>query len=69
MPPFKKRIHSHKKRIKNQPKIGTSLRLLPEIKTRLQKHAVKDDRTFTSLVSRILSDWIKEQERDEWRDK
>jgi predicted transcriptional regulator len=42
--------------------VATSVRLPPETKAALEKAAAADDRTFTSLVTKILHDWLKERE-------
>jgi predicted transcriptional regulator len=39
--------------------VATSVRLPPETKSALEKAAAADDRTFTSLVTKILHDWLK----------
>jgi predicted transcriptional regulator len=40
--------------------VATSVRLPPETKSALEKAATADDRTFTSLVTKILHDWLKD---------
>jgi hypothetical protein len=46
----------------------TSIRLSEETKASLVKFAIEDSRTFTSLVAKILVNWLKEQKKgDSWR--
>lgn len=57
--------HHEKKVRKSQI---TSIRLSGETKASLLKFAVEDSRTFTSLVAKILVNWLKEQKKnDSWR--
>lgn len=42
--------------VKNMP---TSIRLAPEVKAALEKAASDDDRSVSSLVERILKEWLK----------
>ena len=42
--------------------VATSVRLPPDTKAALEKAAAADDRTFTSLVTNILHDWLKEKD-------
>lgn len=52
---------------KNKSEI-ISLRLTPEKKDSLLQYAIQDDRTFSSLVSKILGNWLRDQKKqDEWR--
>jgi hypothetical protein len=52
---------------KNKSEI-ISLRLTPEKKDSLLQYAIQDDRTFSSLVSKILGNWLRYQKKqDEWR--
>ena len=52
---------------KNKSEI-ISLRLTPEKKDSLLLYAIQDDRTFSSLVSKILGNWLRDQKKqDEWR--
>ena len=45
-----------------------SVRLTPEKKESLMQYAIQDDRTFSSLVSKILGDWLRKQNKqDSWR--
>jgi hypothetical protein len=39
----------------------TSMRLDPEIKAALEKAAADDDRSVSSLVERILKEWLREK--------
>jgi hypothetical protein len=41
--------------------VRTTMRLDPALKTALDKAAKDDARTATSLVTKILSDWLKER--------
>lgn len=52
---------------KNKSEI-ISIRLTPEKKDSLLQYAIQDDRTFSSLVSKILGNWLRDQKKqDEWR--
>ena len=52
---------------KNKSEI-ISLRLTPEKKDSLLQYAIQDYRTFSSLVSKILGNWLRDQKKqDEWR--
>jgi len=54
-------------RRKNKSEI-ISIRLTPEKKESLLEYAIQDDRTFSSLISKILGNWLREQHKqDEWR--
>lgn len=45
-----------------------SIRLTPEKKDSLLQYAIQDDRTFCSLISKILGNWLRDQKKqDEWR--
>jgi hypothetical protein len=44
--------------IRNVP---TSMRLDPEVKVALEKAAADDDRSVSSLVERILKEWLREK--------
>jgi hypothetical protein len=45
-----------------------SIRLTPEKKDSLLQYAIQDDRTFSSLISKILGNWLRDQKKqDEWR--
>ena len=40
----------------------------PEKKEALMQYAIQDDRTFSSLISKILGDWLRKQNKqDSWR--
>jgi hypothetical protein len=41
--------------------VATSVRLPPETKRALEEAAAADDRTFTSLLTKILHDWLRER--------
>jgi hypothetical protein len=43
---------------KKQP-VRTTMRLDPDVKAALAKAAAKDNRNVTSMVAKILSDWLK----------
>ena len=52
---------------KNKSEI-ISVRLTPEKKESLMQYAIQDDRTFSSLISKILGDWLRKQNKqDSWR--
>ena len=52
---------------KNKSEI-ISIRLTPEKKESLLEYAIQDDRTFSSLISKILGKWLRDQnKKDEWR--
>jgi len=52
---------------KNKSEI-ISIRLTPEKKDSLLQYAIQDDRTFCSLISKILGNWLRDQKKqDEWR--
>jgi hypothetical protein len=52
---------------KNKSEI-ISIRLTPEKKESLLEYAIQDDRTFSSLISKILGNWLRDQnKKDEWR--
>jgi hypothetical protein len=52
---------------KNKSEI-ISIRLTPEKKESLMQYAIQDDRTFSSLISKILGDWLRKQNKqDSWR--
>ena len=52
---------------KNKSEI-ISIRLTPEKKDSLLQYAIQDDRTFCSLISKILGNWLRDQRKqDEWR--
>ena len=54
-------------RRKNKSEI-ISIRLTPEKKKSLLEYAIQDDRTFSSLISKILGNWLRDQnKKDEWR--
>lgn len=44
--------------VRNMP---TSMRLDPEVKAALEKAAADDDRSVSSLVERILKEWLREK--------
>lgn len=44
--------------VRNLP---TSMRLDPEVKEALEKAATADDRSVSSLVERILKEWLRER--------
>jgi hypothetical protein len=45
-----------------------SIRLSPEKKDSLLQYAIEDDRTFSSLISKILGNWLRDlRKQDEWR--
>ena len=55
------------KKKKNKSEI-ISIRLTPEKKDSLLQYAIQDDRTFSSLISKILGNWLRDQKKqDEWR--
>jgi hypothetical protein len=57
-----RRLHgagNKKTRKEGRPGFGRN-KLPPETKSALEKAAAADDRTFTSLVTKILHDWLKE---------
>jgi hypothetical protein len=55
------------KKKKNKSEI-ISIRLTPEKKDSLLQYAIQDDRTFCSLISKILGNWLRDQRKqDEWR--
>jgi predicted transcriptional regulator len=39
----------------------TTMRLEPELKAALEKAAIEDKRTATSMMTKILSDWLKDR--------
>jgi hypothetical protein len=40
----------------------------PEKKEALMQYAIQDDRTFSSLISKIVGDWLRKQNKqDSWR--
>jgi hypothetical protein len=39
-----------------------SIRLTPEKKESLVQYAIQADRTFSSLISKIVGDWLREQD-------
>jgi prolyl oligopeptidase PreP (S9A serine peptidase family) len=52
---------------KNKSEI-ISIRLTPETKEALAQYAIQDDRTFSSLISKIVGDWLRKQNKqDSWR--
>jgi hypothetical protein len=52
---------------KNKSEI-ISIRLTPDKKESLLQYAIQDDRTFCSLISKILGNWLRDQKKqDEWR--
>jgi hypothetical protein len=52
---------------KNKSEI-ISIRLTPEKKDSLLQYAIQDDRTFCSLIGKILGNWLRDQRKqDEWR--
>jgi hypothetical protein len=52
---------------KNKSEI-ISIRLTPEKKDSLLQYAIEDDRTFSSLISKILGNWLRDKRKqDEWR--
>jgi hypothetical protein len=52
---------------KNKSEI-ISIRLTHEKKVSLVQYAIEDDRTISSLISKILGNWLRDQrEQDEWR--
>ena len=55
------------KKKKNKSEI-ISIRLTPERKESLVQYAIQDDRTFSSLISKIVGNWLSEQNKqDSWR--
>ena len=44
---------------KNKSEI-ISIRLTPEKKDSLLQYAIEDDRTFSSLISKILGNWLRD---------
>jgi hypothetical protein len=45
-----------------------SIRLNSETKEALVQYAIQDDRTFSSLISKIVGDWLRKQyKQDSWR--
>jgi hypothetical protein len=52
---------------KNKSEI-ISIRLTPKRKEALMQYAIEDDRTFCSLISKILGNWLRDQKKQgEWR--
>jgi hypothetical protein len=47
---------------KNKSEI-ISVGLTPEKKDSLVQYAIQDDRTFSSLISRIVGNWLREQNK------
>ena len=43
------------------PSVVTTMRFDPELKAALEKAAKDDGRSVSSLVMKILSDWLKEK--------
>ena len=41
--------------------VPTSMRLDPDVKAALEKAAADDDRSVSSLVERILKEWLRER--------
>jgi hypothetical protein len=41
--------------------VATSVKMPPEMKARLEQAAKDDARTFSSLVLKVLGDWLREQ--------
>jgi hypothetical protein len=62
-PPAKKTSKSTQTRAAKPAKevaIVTSIRLMPSIKQALERAAVADDRTTSWLITKIVSDWLKD---------
>jgi len=52
---------------KNKSEI-IGIRLTPEKKEALMQYAIQDDRTFSSLISKLVGDWLRKQNKqDSWR--
>jgi hypothetical protein len=43
------------------PAVRTTMRLEPDLKAAIDKAAADDKRNATSMVTKILSDWLKEK--------
>jgi len=41
--------------------VATSVKMPPEMKARLEQAAKDDARTFSSLVLKVLGDWLRKQ--------
>jgi hypothetical protein len=55
------------KKKKNKSEV-VSIRLTQETKEVLMQYAIQDDRTFSSLISKIVGDWLRKQNKqDSWR--
>jgi hypothetical protein len=55
-------------RNKNDKSEIVSIRLTSERKKSLLKYAIGDDRTFSSLINKIIGIWLRKQNKqDSWR--
>lgn len=45
----------------NNKGVPVSFRLLPEVKTALEKAAREDSRSVSSLLDKIVSDWLRDK--------
>jgi hypothetical protein len=48
-----------KKPVKAGPHPGISVRFLPAVKTALEKAAAKDERPLSSMVQKIVADYLR----------
>ena len=69
----RRRIHTSLKLKRKAKKVKektivTSIRLRPSLKEQIEQLAEQDQRTGNSLMVRILTQYVKEQNRDDWKD-
>jgi predicted transcriptional regulator len=64
----RRRIHTSLKLKVKEKTIVTSIRLLPSLKEQIEQLAEQDQRTGNSLMVRILTQYVKELSRDDWKD-